>query len=71
LLGTRRAQGLWFAGVFSILLASFFWWASRTGNFLCDPQSWFQPHGLLWHTLAGMTALCLYFYFRLEGSQAN
>ena len=30
----------------------------------CSPHSFFQPHGLLWHTFAGVMALCIYFYWR-------
>lgn len=58
---------LWVLAVISILTATVFWWASQTGNFLCDPNSIFQPHGLLWHPLAGVTAVLLYFYWREEG----
>ncbi|MDH5182058.1 MAG: ceramidase, partial [Gammaproteobacteria bacterium] len=56
---------LWLSAVVAILAASFFWWASQTGNFLCFPHSFFQPHGMLWHTLAGVMAVLLYFYWRL------
>ena len=38
---------LWVAAVVAILAATFFWWASHTGNFLCSPTSAFQSHGLL------------------------
>lgn len=55
---------LWILAVFAILLASFFWWASQTGNFMCFPNSLFQPHGMLWHPLAGVMAVLLYFYWR-------
>jgi len=30
----------------------------------CPPDSFWQPHGLLWHTLSGVMALCLFFYWR-------
>ena len=62
--GKSPATLLWIFAVLSILTASFFWWASQTGNFMCNPNSLFQPHGLIWHTLAGFTALFLYFYWR-------
>lgn len=55
---------LWLLAVIAILAASFFWWASQTGNFMCNPNSFFQPHGMLWHPLAGVMAVLLYFYWR-------
>lgn len=64
LLGTSDAQWFWGLAMASILAASFFWWASHTGNFMCGPESFFQPHGLLWHPLAGVTAVLMYFYWR-------
>lgn len=62
--GKLTTQLLWIFAVLSILTATFFWAASQTGNFMCDPDSFFQPHGLLWHPLAGVTAMLLYFYWR-------
>jgi hypothetical protein len=62
--GTLKTQLLWVFAIISILTATFFWWASQTGRFLCSPTSLFQPHGLLWHPLAGVTAVLLYFYWR-------
>ena len=62
--GRTKTKWLWLSGVASILTASFFWWASQTGHFLCYPNSLFQPHGMLWHPLAGVTAVLLYFYWR-------
>lgn len=56
---------LWLLALAAILAATFFWWASHTGNFLCDPNSFFQPHGLLWHPLGGLMAVLLYFYWRV------
>ena len=55
---------LWVFAVVAILAATFFWVASHTGNFMCDPNSGFQPHGMLWHPLAGVMAVLLYFYWR-------
>ena len=55
---------LWVLAVVAILTATFFWVASQTGNFLCNPHSLFQPHGILWHPLAGVMAVLLYFYWR-------
>ena len=64
--GDSEAMTLWLTAIASIGAATFFWWASLTGNFLCDPNSFFQPHGLLWHPLAGVSALLLYFFWRRE-----
>lgn len=55
---------LWLLSVTAILAATFFWWASQSGNFMCNPDSSFQPHGMLWHPLAGVMAVLLYFYWR-------
>jgi hypothetical protein len=33
---------------------------------MCDPNAFFQPHGMLWHPLAGAMAVLLYFYWREE-----
>ncbi len=62
--GTSDAQWYWGLAVASMATATFFWWASNTGNFMCGPESFFQPHGLLWHPLAGVMAVLLYFYWR-------
>lgn len=62
--GNTDAQWYWGLAIASIAAASYFWWASHTGNFMCGPESFFQPHGLLWHPLAGVTAVLLYFYWR-------
>ena len=56
--------GFWFAGLASFGLAAYFRAKSQTGHPMCHPMSWFQPHGLLWHTLAGVMAVLLYFYWR-------
>lgn len=58
---------LWFIAVFCILAATNFWALSqKPGECLCDPDAFFQPHGILWHPLAGGMAILLYFYWRLE-----
>lgn len=64
MLGETKTVLLWLSAVVAILAATFFWWASHTDQFMCDPKSWFQPHGLLWHPLAGVMAVLLYFYWR-------
>jgi hypothetical protein len=56
----------WWAAVGSILAASAFWKLSQTGQPLCSPGKFFQPHGLLWHPLAGVMAVFLYFYWRWD-----
>jgi hypothetical protein len=58
---------LWSLAVLSIGLATLFWVLSQTGGAMCFPNSFFQPHGLLWHPLAGAMAVLLYFYWREEG----
>lgn len=55
---------LWWSAVAAILAATLFWILSQTGGALCDPNGAFQPHGLLWHPLAGVMAVLLYFYWR-------
>lgn len=66
LLGTKRARWLWGLAVASMGIATLFWALSQTGRPLCDPKSWFQPHGLIWHPFAGVMAVLLYFYWREE-----
>lgn len=66
----RRAQRYWTIGISAIIVATIFWILSHTGGPLCDPNSWFQPHGLLWHILAGVTALMMYLYWRRENAGA-
>jgi hypothetical protein len=64
----QQASLLWWLAVACIGLATFFWISSQTGRYMCDPHSAFQPHGLLWHPLAGAMAVFLYFYWRREAS---
>jgi hypothetical protein len=64
----RRARRYWIAGIVAIALATIFWTLSQTGGPLCNPFSWFQPHGLLWHILAGVTAVMMYLYWRRENA---
>lgn len=61
-----RALVLWLCGAGSMGLAILFWKLSHTGGPMCFPDSWFQPHGLLWHPLAGIMAVLLFFYWREE-----
>jgi len=62
---------LWILAVVSIIAATIFWALSQTGGPLCDPKSFFQPHGLLWHPLAGVMAVLLYFYWRQDEGQTD
>jgi hypothetical protein len=55
---------LWFGAVMAFVFAFLFWAKSQTGKPLCDPTSFFQPHGLLWHPLAGVMAVLLFYYWR-------
>lgn len=56
---------LWIGGLAAFGLAALFRALStKPSDPLCSPESFFQPHGLLWHTLASVMALCLYFYWR-------
>lgn len=68
LIADRAARRYWGIGIAAIATATFFWTLSQTGGPLCDPLSWFQPHGLLWHILAGVTAVMLYLYWRRENA---
>lgn len=56
---------MWIGGLAAFIVAALFRALStKPDDPLCTPDSWFQPHGLLWHTLAGVMALCLFFYWR-------
>ena len=66
LLGRWLPRLLWGLAVGCIGLATLFWALSQTGAPMCDPDAFFQPHGLLWHPLAGAMAVLLYFYWREE-----
>jgi hypothetical protein len=68
--GKTHTQALWSLAVASIVAATIFWALSQTGGPLCDPKSSFQPHGLLWHPLAGLMAVLLYFYWREDEDAA-
>jgi hypothetical protein len=57
---------LWWLAVGCIIAATVFWALSQTGEPMCHPKDFFQPHGMLWHPLAGAMAVLLYFYWREE-----
>ena len=65
-----RVWLLWGGAVVAIIAATIFWVFSQTGKPLCNPRSSFQPHGLLWHPLAGVMAVLLYFYWRGDRAKA-
>jgi hypothetical protein len=60
---------LWFGALASFVFAFVFWKLSQTGGKMCDPTSFFQPHGLLWHPLAGVMAVLLFYYWREDFEQ--
>lgn len=60
----------WLVGAAAMQNAVLFWVLSKSDAPLCDPTSSFQPHGLLWHPLAGVMALLMFFYWRRDGHQA-
>lgn len=62
----NKTSWRWWSAVGSIVAAAIFWGLSQTGAPLCDPKGWFQPHGLLWHPLAGVMAVFIYFYWRWD-----
>jgi hypothetical protein len=68
--GKPLGVALWIAAVVCIIAATIFWTLSQTGGPMCDPKSTFQPHGLLWHPLAGAMAVLLYFYWREDEDAA-
>lgn len=63
-----RAMVYWLCGLGAFGIAFLFWKLSQTGEPLCFPNSWFQPHGLIWHTFSGIMAVLIYFYWRRENA---
>ena len=63
-----RAATYWIVGLVSFGLAILFRALGGDDGPWCfeDGKTWFQPHGLLWHTLSGVMALMLYLYWRRE-----
>lgn len=62
--GRRGNLKFWWFAIISGVVASVFWGLSQTGKLLCNPTSYLQPHGLIWHPLAGVAAVFLFFYWR-------
>jgi hypothetical protein len=67
----RTARIYWIIGAVSMALAILFWLLSWDGAPLCFAHSWFQAHGLLWHPLAGVMAVFMFFYWRRESGEAT
>ena len=65
--GKTYTQVLWCVAVGCILVATLFWALSQTGGPLCNANGP-QPHGLIWHPLAGVMAVLLYFFWRDENA---
>lgn len=59
-----RSCSFWWCAVMCGVVAAVFWGLSQTEKLLCNPTSLFQPHGIIWHPLAGMAAVLLFFYWR-------
>jgi len=66
--GGSQVSWRWWVAVVSILTAMLFWNLSQTGKPLCSPNSFWQPHGLVWHPLAGLCALFVYFYWKYDAA---
>lgn len=63
-----RAAVYWLCGLGAFGIAIVFRALGGDDGPLCfnDGKSWFQPHGLIWHTFSGAMALLLYLYWRRE-----
>lgn len=59
-----RSKCTWFLAFGLFLVAAGFWWASQTGRVMCDPESPWQIHGLVWHPTVCVVMVLLYFYWR-------
>jgi hypothetical protein len=66
-----RARIYWLCGLGAFLIATLFRALSGDEGPLCFPHSWFQPHGLIWHTFSGAMAVLMYFYWRRENAAAQ
>jgi len=65
-----RARVYWLVGLGAFVIAIIFRALAGDGGPLCfdNGHSWFQPHGLIWHTFSGAMAILLYFYWRRENA---
>ena len=66
--GDWLARLYWLLGLLAMAIATVFWGLSATGGPICNPDSAFQAHGMIWHPFAGIMAVLLYFYWRREGA---
>ena len=66
-----RAAAYWLFGLGAMAIAVTFWVLSGDEQPLCTPESLFQPHGMIWHTFAGVMAVLMFFYWRREGTTAQ
>jgi hypothetical protein len=63
---------LWLGGLAAFVFAAISRaQATVPGDPWCTPDSFWQPHGLLWHTFSGVMALCLFFYWREDRGGAG
>jgi hypothetical protein len=67
-----RARIYWLCGLGAFIIATVFRALAGDDGPLCfdHGHSWFQPHGLIWHTFSGAMAVLLYFYWRRENATA-
>lgn len=63
-----KARIFWLCGLGAFGIATLFRALAGDGGKLCWPHSFFQPHGLIWHTFSGAMAILLYFYWRRENA---
>ena len=63
-LGRTRSKCIWLLAFILVLVATVFWWSSQTGRMMCDPNSFWQIHGLVWHPLLNIAMVLLYLYWR-------
>ena len=61
----KRTYNPWFyLGVISYTTA-FTIWLNQWSEFLCNPDSWIQPHAI-WHLLSAVSTWCFFKFFRTE-----
>ena len=63
-----RARVYWLCGLGAFIIAIVFRALGGDDGPLCfnKGDTWFQPHGLIWHTFSGAMAILIYFYWRRE-----
>jgi hypothetical protein len=65
----RTYSPYFWAGFGAYLIATIIWRPSRTGGWLCNPDTLLQGHAL-WHILGAVAMWCFYNYFRTEVERA-